>query len=77
MSREFIILASMTAVNLIFNIVILILFATRNKKRNAGNQAPLPGRVSAADGVGVVFCRNCGNQFDSGNPVCPQCQLPR
>ena len=25
---------------------------------------------------GVVFCKNCGNQYDSMNTVCPHCKTP-
>ena len=27
--------------------------------------------------VGVVFCKNCGTQFDGATHVCPKCGTPR
>lgn len=43
------------------------------KEKPAGGQS----KPAAANGAGVVFCRNCGSPFDSNNAACPQCNTPR
>jgi hypothetical protein len=39
----------------------------------AATQPSQGGAVSS----GVVFCRNCGSQYDSNHPACPTCRTPR
>lgn len=46
----------------------------------ASVQAAATSEPAATSGLGVsgvVFCRNCGNQFETTNAVCPSCKTPR
>ncbi|MDR1067556.1 MAG: hydrogenase maturation nickel metallochaperone HypA [Clostridiales bacterium] len=63
--------------------VIILLFKGRSvsnyvssDKTMAGGvqKKPSPSDVEVASGV--VFCRNCGNQYDSSSAVCPNCKTP-
>ena len=90
MSTEFIVLASLTVASFASNIVVLFLFLFLTRRRGneqanrpytnqsfeANNQAGLFGQPAGVAETGIVFCRNCGNQFDSTFPVCPSCKTP-
>ena len=69
-------------VSILINIVTMILVI---KKRSSAAGDSRRG-VSVGEPVspdkpvyeaGVVFCRNCGNQFESTEKVCPGCRIPR
>ena len=73
------------AASLIFNIVTMILvigLVKKNKSMNITEEHYFKKTIAEekkqyADETGVVFCRNCGNQFDSTLKVCPDCKTPR
>ncbi|WP_068673679.1 zinc ribbon domain-containing protein [Oceanobacillus sp. Castelsardo] len=74
-------------VSILINIVTMI-FVIRKRgsaagvrdSQQLGGDAPV-GEPASSDGrafeAGVVFCRNCGNQYESTEKVCPGCRTPR
>lgn len=73
----------LVAACLIVNIITLVVVITKNKNQpklinehiDPDQIAPSP--VLSSTVQGVVFCRNCGNQFDSTMNECPHCKTPR
>lgn len=79
MSKEFIVLAAIELVGLIMNTVTLIVLLVSLKKRNAHEASSIlsvskPNKF--AEGAGIVFCRNCGKQYDVSYSICPNCKMP-
>jgi hypothetical protein len=72
--------------SLVINLVTMILVIvslkqnksrSKMKEQNASVQVAAAKQTNLQAGAGVVFCRNCGNQYDSTIPVCPDCKAPR
>ncbi|MCM3055929.1 MULTISPECIES: hypothetical protein [Bacillaceae] len=69
-------------INLTTMILVIILLKKIKRKimENVENGiAEIAGTNETKDSavLGVVFCRNCGQQFDSLKTVCPHCKTPR
>ena len=74
------------AASLIFNIVTMILIIglvkknksmTITKEQSHSGKTNIEPQKQYVDESGVVFCRNCANQFDSTLKVCPDCKTAR
>lgn len=68
------------AVLQILSIILVIILIVKTKKQTAhlnslSDQWGL--RVDRQKSFGVVFCVNCGTQFDPVHNVCPKCGKPR
>ncbi len=65
------------ALLLIAALVLLILVLRKLNKVNANqrtfNPAPKNAGASYGGGMGVVFCANCGTQYDGATRICPKC----
>ncbi len=62
--------------------VIVLMKKFKAQSRRDGNMAGLGQASSAKEEkpsleTGVVFCRTCGNQYDSSLKVCPNCKTKR
>ncbi|MDR6121362.1 hypothetical protein QFZ87_000959 [Bacillus sp. SLBN-46] len=71
-------LVASLVVNLVTMIVVIVSF--RRKQLGAAGQREASGSVQAAAAsavTGIVFCRACGNQYDSTSPACPNCKTAR
>ena len=76
------ILAAILIINLITLILVIKLMINSKAKHiskahnltvsNTNENQIQPSAVS-----GIVFCRNCGHQFDSKNTSCPNCHTER
>lgn len=67
------------SVNVITLLIVLRLRSNAIKKKepvSAPTRAKVNPKKPAVD-VGVVFCRNCGNQYESTEGLCPSCGTPR
>lgn len=68
------------AASLLFNVITcgLVIVLMRKLKEN-GKQILGSEEAAASISVesGVVFCRTCGNGYDSTMKVCPNCKTPR
>ena len=70
------------AASLIFNIVTMILvigLVKKNKSMTITEEQnhSVEAKKQHVEESGVVFCRNCANQFDSTLNVCPDCKTAR
>ncbi|WP_042146638.1 zinc ribbon domain-containing protein [Paucisalibacillus sp. EB02] len=69
--------------SLIVNVITLLVvlsYQSNVKKKEKHVPAPKATKMypqQSAIEVGVVFCRNCGNQYESTEKVCPSCRTPR
>jgi NADH:ubiquinone oxidoreductase subunit K len=64
-------------VNLI-TLAVVVVNLTHNRRRADEQQyAKLQVAAARSSVHGIVFCRNCGNQFDSTLDVCPHCKTTR
>lgn len=85
MSTIEIILLAVVAVIAIAALVISILNMIKIKKQNAsintlGKNVSIGNQdrdANAGSNTGVVFCKNCGNQYGMGLTVCPYCGTKR
>jgi uncharacterized membrane protein len=69
-------------VTMVFVIVLMNKFQQQSRReggRLSGTGQDASARESAKSSpeTGVVFCRTCGNQYDSNLKVCPNCKTPR
>ena len=70
-------------VNLITMILVIVSLTKTGKNRSIQVEQQASAQVAASrqtkpsEVSGVVFCRNCGNQFDSSRSACPGCNVPR
>lgn len=74
----------LTIASLVVNLITMILvIVSLTRKRSIQVEQQASAQVAAskqtkpAEVAGVVFCRNCGNQFDSSRSSCPSCHAPR
>ena len=77
-SLVFVLLVASLVVNLVTMIVVIVSF--RRKQLGAAGQKEASGSAQAAAAsavTGIVFCRACGNQYDSTSPACPSCKTVR
>ncbi|MFS0675167.1 hypothetical protein [Ornithinibacillus sp. 179-J 7C1 HS] len=68
--------------SIILNMIIIIMIS-KNKssvRQNSGdpiqNTNTTSKQIQGME-VGVVFCRTCGNQYDSTDKSCPNCKTTR
>nr|WP_263324558.1 hypothetical protein [Neobacillus sp. Marseille-Q6967] len=63
----------------VVNLITMILVIVSMKKKSDGQVKKAAAQVAAASQTkvsavtGIVFCRNCGNQYDSTLNKCPKC----
>lgn len=84
MYAEFIIIYVGMGILALLSIASIVLSAIILKKAGSGFSGK-PGRYTdksksfeyASNQIGVVFCKNCGTQFDGTTRVCPKCGTPR
>jgi membrane protease subunit (stomatin/prohibitin family) len=74
----------LTIASLVVNLITMILvIVSLRKKRSIQVEQQASAQVAASrqskpsEVSGVVFCRNCGKQFDSSQSACPGCNVPR
>ncbi len=85
MLEEFTLTTWLVVACLVLNLVtlILVIVSLRQNKSGAIAKGGSAGQGTASKagqpqgGAGIVFCRNCGNQYDSSLSVCPSCKVPR
>ncbi len=69
------------AILLLACIALLVLILRKLNNGNANqrtfNPAPKNAGASYGSGMGVVFCANCGTQYDGTTKVCPKCGSTR
>ncbi len=71
------------ALNLITMVLVIMLVRRKDNRRSAQLEQQTRGEMAITKQVkspavsGVVFCRNCGKQYDSSTPECPNCQTAR
>ncbi|OCA87664.1 hypothetical protein A8F94_07360 [Bacillus sp. FJAT-27225] len=75
-------LVVLVGVSLLLNIITLGVVISIKRKMSAGAAPTKRKNASSAEAAatieaGVVFCRNCGSQFDSTRTVCPHCETAR
>jgi rubrerythrin len=78
MHHETLIIVLVSACLLVNLITLAVVILSHNRRRADEQDAKL--QVAAAlspSAQGIVFCRNCGNQFDSTLDVCPHCKTTR
>jgi predicted Zn-ribbon and HTH transcriptional regulator len=65
-------------VNLV-TLVLVIVLLTKKKSNvvEASTQVAASKEQKQVKVSGVVFCRNCGKQYDSSQSACPGCKVPR
>lgn len=86
MIGNFEIITALLVLNIIVSVAILttvIILLTKKRTTNSNNAQPAKDSMVAQTIItqqshesGVVFCRNCGNQYDSSVSVCPNCKTP-
>jgi hypothetical protein len=62
-------------VNLI-TMILVIGLVKKKKIKFSSNEKNVTAQNQTAT-IGVVFCRNCGKQYDSTEAACPSCNTPR
>jgi membrane protease subunit (stomatin/prohibitin family) len=84
MFEDFTLWNGLTIASLVVNLITMILvIVSLTKKRSIQVEQQASAQVAASrqtkpsEVSGVVFCRNCGNQYDSSRNSCPSCQAPR
>jgi hypothetical protein len=83
MNQETLIVVLVSACLIVNLITLTVVFLSRKSLRATAaiNEQNAKLQVAAAlskeQGQGIVFCRNCGNQFDSTLDVCPHCNRAR
>lgn len=80
-SLVIVLLVASLLVNLITLVIVIVLFRTNgaeaSRKEGRGGSAQVEAAASTAPVSGIVFCRACGNQFDSTSLACPSCKTVR
>lgn len=67
----------------IITLILVIVLLVKNKKvvkqsvEPTVQMAQSGGQMPPESGVGVVFCRNCGNQYAANHSTCPHCETSR
>jgi uncharacterized paraquat-inducible protein A len=67
-------------VNLITMILVIVILTKKRSiqvEQQASAQVAASRQTKPSEVSGVVFCRNCGNQYDSSRSSCPSCHAPR
>jgi hypothetical protein len=68
-------------VTMVFVIVLLNKFQKQSSREggrlSGAGQEIFAKAAKPSSETGVVFCRTCGNQYDSTLKVCPNCKTPR
>jgi uncharacterized paraquat-inducible protein A len=67
-------------VNLITMILVIVSLTMKRSiqvEQQASAQVAASRQTKPSEVAGVVFCRNCGKQYDSKHSSCPSCQAPR
>lgn len=78
-----VLLGASLLVNLITMVFMIVLFkkngAGAGASRKGGSRTAAAQVETAAAAVvsGIVFCRGCGNQYDSIHAACPSCETVR
>ena len=72
----------LTIASFVVNLVTLVLVIVMLKKKKsnvveASTQVAASKEQKPAKVSGVVFCRNCGKQYDSSQSACPSCQAQK
>lgn len=79
MSKEFIVLVIFEAIGLIMTtvtMIVLLVYIRRQKAHEADKYLSGSKPNKYAEGAGIVFCRNCGKQYDISSAICPNCKTP-
>ncbi|MEH7436894.1 hypothetical protein V7182_05315 [Neobacillus drentensis] len=80
-SLVIVLLVASLLVNLITLVIVIVLFKKNgmgaDRKEGRGGSAQVKAAASTAPVSGIVFCRACGNQYDSISPACPSCKTAR
>ncbi|ALC89403.1 hypothetical protein AM500_06100 [Bacillus sp. FJAT-18017] len=81
---ETLFLLILVGVSLLVNFITLGMVISLRKKVGGNSSATVSKKskahsaeAAAAIEAGVVFCRNCGAQYDSTRTVCPHCETAR
>lgn len=80
MFEESLLTISLLVAILIVNLITMILVIVSLRKRSSGQENKTAVQVAAAKQTqtpavtGIIFCRNCGNQYDSTLSGCPNCR---
>jgi hypothetical protein len=64
-------------VNLVTLVVVFLFYKSMRAVTIVNNQVSASLSKEVPPVQGIVFCRNCGNQFDSILDVCPHCNRAR
>ncbi|MCA1055189.1 hypothetical protein LCM10_09330 [Rossellomorea aquimaris] len=72
--------------SLLLNVITLFTVVRLVRKNKAGSSKSIGGAATEtaatttnvfSSEAGAVFCRNCGDQYDSTSAVCPSCHTRR
>jgi rubrerythrin len=79
MHHETLIIVLVSACLLTNLITLAVVIMSHNRRRAVEQDAKLQvaAALSPVPVQGIVFCRSCGNQFDSTLDVCPHCKTTR
>lgn len=77
MHHETLIIVLVSACLLVNLITLAVVILSHNRRRADEQDAKLQVAAALSPVQGIVFCRNCGNQFDSALDVCPHCKTTR
>jgi rubrerythrin len=78
MHHETLIIVLVSACLLVNLITLAVVILSHNRRRANEQDAKLQVAAALLSPVqGIVFCRSCGNQFDSALDVCPHCKTTR
>jgi rubrerythrin len=77
MHHETLIIVLVSACLLVNLITLAVVFLSHNRRQADEQDAKLQVAAALSPVQGIVFCRNCGNQFDSTLDVCPHCKTTR
>jgi rubrerythrin len=77
MHHETLIIVLVSACLLVNLITLAVVFLSHNRRRADQQDAKLQVAAALSPVQGIVFCRSCGNQFDSALDVCPHCKTTR
>ncbi len=79
LNLEIIILFAALGIMMILLIVVIgLLISIKKQIKSSGVSFNTPYNTNKTQtSAGVVFCRNCGNQFSATSKVCPHCGTSR
>ena len=77
MNHETLIIVLVSACLIVNIITLIVVVLSYKSKRVMEQDAKLQVAAALSPVHGIVFCRNCGNQFDAGLDVCPYCKTTR